>query len=265
MSSDLGGTEKNFLAVLVGLMCVTALLANSLVIFVVYRNTVLRQQFSSVFIVNLAMCDLLMAVVSMPFSLGALLSHGWPFATFFCHFSGFSNQILGISAILTLAVISIDRFYAVIKPLKYRAKMTMHKATISVCYVWTQAALFALIPALYGWYMFNRHYRFCTFTSIYRERNEIAFTYSLYLFNFGVPLLIMLVAYYKIFQVARRHSQRVAPAVVTLGTFGIQNIMELRKEIGRQREARAARKIILVIAAFLCCNAPYTIMRFIRN
>ena len=262
--SDFGKMEKVFLGIIVGLMCVTALVANFLVIFVVYRNTTLRQQFSSVFIVNLAMCDLLMALLSMPFSLGALVRHDWPFTTLLCHFNGFSNQILGISAILTLAVISIDRFYAVIKPLKYRAKMTMQKAFNSVCYVWIQAALFALVPALYGWYVFNENYFFCTFSSVYRDRREIAFAYCLYLFNFGVPLVIMLVAYYKIFQVARRHSQRIAPAVVRLGTFGIQNLADIRKEIGRQREARAARKIILVIAAFLCCNAPYTAMRLLE-
>jgi hypothetical protein len=262
--SDFGRMEKVFLGIIVGLMCVTALVANFLVIFVVYRNTTLRQQFSSVFIVNLAMCDFFMALFSMPFFLGASVYHGWPFTTFLCHFNGFSNQILGISAILTLAVISIDRFYAVIKPLKYRAKMTMQKAFTSVCYIWIQAALFALLPALHGWYIFNENYFFCTFSSVYRENSEIAFTYCLYLFNFGVPLIVMLVAYYKIFLVARRHSQRIAPAVVTLGTFGVQNLMDIRKEIGRQREARAARKITLVIAAFLCCNAPYTTMRLLE-
>ena len=262
--SEFGRMEKVFLGIIVGLMCVTALVANFLVIFVVYRNTILRQQFSSVFIVNLAMCDFLMALFSMPFSLGALIHHGWPFTTFLCHFNGFSNQILGISSILTLAVISIDRFYAVIIPLKYRAKMTMQKAFNSVCYVWIQAAVFSLVPALYGWYIFNDNYFFCTFSSVYDDRDKLAFHYCLYFCNFAVPLVIMLVAYYQIFQVARRHSQRIAPAVITLGTFGAQNLANIRKEVGRQREARAARKIILVIATFLCCNAPYTTMRLLE-
>ena len=262
--TEFGRMEKVFLGIIVGLMCVTALVANFLVIFVVFRNTILRQQFSSVFIVNLAMCDFLMALLSMPFSLGALIYHGWPFTTFLCHFNGFSNQILGISSILTLAVISIDRFYAVIIPLKYRAKMTMQKAFNSVSYVWVQAAVFSLVPALYGWFVFNDSYFFCTFSSVYNDNNELAFNYCLYFCNFAVPLVIMLISYYKIFQVARRHSQRIAPAVVTLGTLGAQNIENLRKEMGRQREARAARKIILVIATFLCCNAPYTTMRLLE-
>ena len=262
--SEFGSVEKVFLGIIVGLMCVTALVANFLVIFVVYRNTSLRQQFSSVFIVNLAMCDFLMALLCMPFALAALVHQSWPFTTFLCQFNGFTNQILGISAILTLAVISIDRFYAVIKPLKYRAKMTMQKAFNSICFVWLQAVIFAIVPALYGWYIFNENYFFCTFSSVGRDKNEMVFTYCLYFCNFTVPLAIMLVAYYKIFRVARQHSQRIAPAVVSLGTFGIQNLVDLRKEIGRQREARAARKIILVIAAFLCCSAPYTIMRLLE-
>lgn len=142
--------------------------------------------------------------------------------------------------------------------------MTMQKAFQSVCYVWIQATLFAVVPALYGWYIFDDSYFLCTFNSVSHDRNEISFAYCLYLFNFGLPLVIMLVAYYKIFQVARRHSKRIAPALMTLGVFGIQNIVDLRKEIGRQREARAARKIILVIAAFLFCSAPYTSMRLLE-
>lgn len=260
--ANVGNTEKALFGISVILMLITALVMNVLVCFVVHRNRLLRQQFSSVFIVNLAVCDLLMAILAMPFSLTALLHSSWPFGGFLCHFTGFTNQIFGISAILTLAMISIDRFYAVIKPLKYRAKMTMQKAIWSIVYVWIQALIFSVVPAANKWYVFNEKYLFCTFT--FRDETEIVFTSCLYLFNFGLPLLVMLVAYYKIFKVARLHSQRIAPAVFTLGTFGITKLVNIRKETGRQREAKAARKILVVIAAFLCCNAPYTTIRLLE-
>lgn len=262
--ADRGSAEKALFGVSVVLMIITSLIMNFLVCFVVYRDRLLRHQFSSVFIVNLAICDLLMALLAMPFSFGALVYSSWPFGGVACHLSGFANLILGISAILTLAMISVDRFYAVIKPLKYRAKMTMQKALCSIVCVWIQAMIFSIVPAVCRWYVFNERYLFCTFNSVFRHKTEIGFTSFLYLINFGFPLVVMLVAYYKIFKIARRHSQRIAPAVFSLGTFGMVNFVSLRKETGRQREAKAARKILVVIAAFLCCNAPYTIIRLLE-
>ena len=263
--TELNDTEKALFGLAILLVLITAVFVNSLVCFVVYRNRLLRQQFSSVFIVNLALCDFLMALLAMPFSLGAVVVSKWPFGAIMCHLTGFVDQILSISAILTLATISVDRFYAVIKPLQYRAKMTMQKALRSIVYVWVQAFVFAVVPAVSRWYVFNEYYCFCTFASFFRTRVENAFVSCLYLANFALPLVVMLAAYYKIFKVARRHSQRqIAPAVFTLGTFGIVKFEVMRQEIGRLREAKAARKILIVIAAFLCCNAPYTLMRMLE-
>lgn len=264
--TNLNDTEKILFGVAILLVLVTAVFVNSLVCFVVYRNRLLRQQFSSVFIVNLALCDFFMALLAMPFSFGAIVASKWPFGAIVCNLTGFANQILAISAILTLAMISVDRFYAVIKPLKYRAKMTMHKALRSIAYVWVQSFAFSVVPAVNRWYVFNEYYFFCTFASLSRTRIENAFALCLYLANFALPLLVMLAAYYKIFKVARRHSQRIAPAVFTLGTFGTAiKLDDMRQErIGRLREAKAARKILIVIAAFLCCNTPYTLMRLLE-
>lgn len=256
--------EAIFMGIIVGLMFVTALLGNFLVMYTVYRNTLLRQQCSSIFVVNLAVCDFLIALLLMPGFFGVLINRSWLAESFFCQLNGFLNHLLGICAIHALVLISIDRFYAVMKPLKYRAKMTMQKSLYAVFYVWIQAIIFALVPVPQGWYQFNDSFLCCTFTPSSHHAPKHLYIYSLYFFNFVIPLVIMLAAYYKIFHVAKRHSGRIGPAVVQLGAIGIQELVAIRKDIGRQREARAARNITFVVAAFLCCHVPYITLKLLQ-
>lgn len=247
------------------LFCMTlaALVMNFLVCLVVYRSKELRKHISSVFVVNLAICDFFMAVFAMPYSFGAVIANRWPFGAFWCQTSAFWNMVLGLAAVLTLALISADRYIAVCKPLQYRAKMTLQRALVMISVVWLQSMIFSLIPIGFGWYGFNTRYFFCTFPSNLRDVNYLIFTTATYAANVGLSLLIMLVTYYKIFNVAKLHSRRIGHAVISAVHFGPVR-PPIGMETSRHREFKAARKILFVIGAFLCCLAPYTTLRILE-
>lgn len=245
------------------LMTLAALVMNFLVCLVVYRSKELRRHISSVFIVNLAICDFFMAVFAMPYSFGAIVADKWPFGNFWCQTSAFWNMVLGLAAVLTLATISADRYIAVCKPLQYRAKMTVQCALAMISFVWLQSIIFSLIPIGFGWYEFNTRYFFCTFPSDLQDINFLVFTAATYAANAGVSLFVMLVTYYKIFNVAKLHSRRIGHAVITaIHLAPVRG--PLSTESSRQREFKAARKILFVIGAFLCCLAPYTTLRILE-
>lgn len=245
-------------------MNVAALVMNFLVCLVVYRSKELRKHISSVFIVNLAICDFMMAIFAMPYSFGSVILNRWPFGNFWCQTTGFWNMLLSLAAVLTLATISIDRYIAVIKPLQYRAKMTIQWALAMISFVWLQSTIFSIIPIILGWYRFNHNYYLCTFPSDLRDVNYIVFTVTTYSANVGLSLVIMLGTYYKIFGVARLHSRRIGHAVINAVHFapGVRGAMST--ESSRQREFKAARKILFVIGAFICCVAPYTAIRLLE-
>ncbi|EDO31716.1 predicted protein [Nematostella vectensis] len=245
-------------------MTLAAVVMNFLVCLVVYRSKELRRHISSVFIVNLAVCDFMMSIFAMPYSFGAVVVNHWPFGNFWCQTTGFWNLVLSLAAVLTLATISIDRYIAVIKPLQYRAKMTLQWALVMIVFVWIQATVFAIAPIGLGWYEFNSHYFFCTFPSELQTVEYIAFKVLTYTANVGVSLLILLSTYYKIFGVAKLHSRRIGHAVISTVHFapGVRGAMST--ESSRQREFKAARKILFVIGAFVCCVAPYTTIRLIE-
>lgn len=262
--ADLSKGEIFGFSLTIFFMNTAALVMNFLVCLVVYRSKELRKHISSVFIVNLAICDFMMAVFAMPYSFGSVILNRWPFGNFWCQCTAFWNTLLSIAAILTLATISIDRYIAVIKPLQYRAKMTIQWALAMICYVWVQASVFAIAPIGMGWYSFNSRYFVCTFPSDLQEPQFIGYTVTTYTANVGVSLVIMLGAYYKIFGVAKLHSRRIGHAVVSAIHLapGLRNTVST--ESSRQREFKAARKILFVIGAFICCVAPYTAARILE-
>ena len=245
------------------LMTLAALVMNFLVCLVVYRSKELRRHISSVFIVNLAICDFLIAIFAMPYSFGAVVAQNWPFGAFWCQTSAFCNMVLSLAAVLTLAMISVDRYIAVCKPLQYRAKMTVQCALTMISFVWLQSVVFALIPIGFGWYEFNPKYFFCTLPSDLHQLNYLVFTSATYAANAGLSLLVMLVTYYRIFNVAKLHSRRIGHAVITAVHLAPVRT-PISAETSRQREFKAARKILFVIGAFICCLAPYTTLRIIE-
>ena len=264
---DLLSTVEVFVFALTLLaMTLAALVMNFLVCLVVYRSKELRRQISSVFVVNLAVCDFMMAVFAMPYSFGAVLANSWPFGHFWCQTTAFWNMVLSLAAVLTLAVISVDRYIAVIKPLQYRAKMTVQRALGMITFVWAQAAVFSFVPiAFSGWYEFNQRYYTCTFPSYLHEVNYLVFSAATYAANAGLSLIVMLITYYRIFNVAKLHSRRIGHAVITAVNFGRPvRGGPMATETSRQREFKAARKILFVIGAFICCIAPYTVLRLLE-
>lgn len=260
----LSNVEVFAFALTLFLMTLAALVMNFLVCLVVYRSKELRRHISSVFIVNLAVCDFFMAVFAMPYSFGAIVADKWPFGRFWCQTSAFWNMVLSLAAVLTLATISADRYIAVCKPLQYRAKMTVQMALTMISFVWLQSVVFSLIPIGFGWYDFNFRYFFCTFPSDLHKVNYLVFTGATYTANAGLSLLVMLVTYYRIFNVAKLHSRRIGHAVITAVHLAPVRGPIAATETSRQREFKAARKILFVIGAFLCCLAPYTTLRILE-
>ena len=267
MTSILTKAEVFAYALTLFLMTLAALIMNFLVCLVVYRSKELRRHISSVFIVNLAICDFMMALFAMPFSFGAVIADQWPFGSFMCQITAFWNMVLSLAAVLTLASISLDRYVAVIKPLQYRAKMTIQWALMMISFVWFQATLFSLVPIGFEWFEFNTKYYFCTFPSSPHAfgTNYMVFALATYVANVGLPLAVMLLTYYRIFNVAKLHSRRIGHAVITTVNFApAVRGAALSTETSRQREFKAARKILFVIGAFVCCIAPYTTVRLLE-
>ncbi|XP_012985617.3 neuropeptide FF receptor 1 [Melopsittacus undulatus] len=122
------------------LMCV---IGNILVCFIVVKNRQMRTV-TNVFILNLAISDLLVGIFCMPTTLVDNLITGWPFDNTMCKMSGLVQGMSVSASVFTLVAIAVERFRCIVHP--FRQKLTLRKALMTIAIIWV-LALLIMCPA----------------------------------------------------------------------------------------------------------------------
>lgn len=117
--------------------------SNIIVCYIVWKHSHLRKA-RNIFIVNIAICDILMCTVCMPFSLVKLTMKNWHLGLFLCKIVPSLQNIDIFVSTFTIVAIALDRYWAIV-----RASRNINLRT--VCYtlisIWA-LALFCCIPML---------------------------------------------------------------------------------------------------------------------
>ncbi|XP_072030428.1 melatonin receptor type 1A-like [Amphiura filiformis] len=138
--------ERQILASLIGIIAVLGFCGNCLVILAVALSRKLRNS-TNVFVVNLALADLLTCLF-LPWTAIAILSEdGWTLPMIICIMDGFCLIMCLGCSINTLACISINRLVLVTKARqKYTWLYTPRKIAIMLFLIWLLPAIIATIP-----------------------------------------------------------------------------------------------------------------------
>ncbi|XP_078082183.1 QRFP-like peptide receptor [Mustelus asterias] len=87
-------------------------------------------------LVNLAVCDMMVVCVCMPVTLGHQVYNAWVFGDFMCRAVPFVQAVAVSASVLSLAVISLNRYYSVHNPLHARSFFTRRRIFWMICGVW---------------------------------------------------------------------------------------------------------------------------------
>ena len=128
------------------IVIVLAVGGNTTVCYIVFSARRMRTVMNF-FIVSLALSDILMAVICIPFTFIAnLVINSWPFGYALCPIVTFLQVVTVFMSSFTLVAISIDRYSAIVHPL--RPKMTKRQALIVISCIWILSALIPLPTAI---------------------------------------------------------------------------------------------------------------------
>lgn len=163
-----------------------------LIVFTIFGNILVCAAFylcrelrnvTNYFVVSLAVADLLVGFVCMPFWFTYLIKQ-WPdpkrnhefYTLWIC-----LDIVSGTSSIMNLVAISVDRFYAITSPFNYHLKLTKNRARFCIVLVW----LYSLIVA-----------------GLHIQRRGDWYAYFVACASFFLPLPVLVYSYARIFRVA---------------------------------------------------------------
>ncbi|XP_041061043.1 C-C chemokine receptor type 6a [Carcharodon carcharias] len=226
-----------FIPVFYSIITVTGIIGNGLVVltYSFYKKV---KSMTDMYLMNLAIADILFVVI-LPFW-AAVESKGWVFGNIGCKVLDGVYRINFYSGMLLLAVISIDRYIAIVhatKSFNNRGKALVYSKIICIA-IWV-AGIVASLPT----FIFGQMYKFNTtgemvcdirYPKNYSSIGKmVAPTVQLTL-GFFVPLLIMIFCYSLI----------------------INTLLQARNF---QRH-KAFRVVMAVVVAFVICQVPYNVI-----
>lgn len=225
---------------------IVAVLGNLFIFNAVYRKRRLRT-IPNMFVIALAVSDLLMCTWCMPFTVATLFYGRWMFGETFCLFQGFAALTFGSVAMVTMSVIAVNRFFCVVKPKNYLFLFKKQRVFIYMVIVWSLTLAGSLSPFFFedkNSFKFQPGKAMC----LYAFESNMAYTVTTECLYIATPLTIITVCYVKVFRAVSR-SNRVFSSDC--------NPCELRANV---EEAKVTKTLVAVLFGFACCWLPISVM-----
>lgn len=130
-------------AAVYGATLLLGLVGNLLIVYTVARFPRMRS-ISNLFLASLASADLLIVLLCVPVKFGQLFSYTWTLGEVGCKLLLYVQHVSMICSVLNLTFLSIERYYAVIHPVRSRYLCTFSQARRVIIFIWVAAFLTAL-------------------------------------------------------------------------------------------------------------------------
>ncbi|XP_077075912.1 trace amine-associated receptor 4-like [Siphateles boraxobius] len=229
------------------LMILTTVFGNLLIIISISHFKHLQSP-THLIVRSLAACDCLLGSLILPYSMVRSVEGCWYLGDFVCkvHFS--LDMTFCISSLLHLSLISVDRYWAICDPLRYKMRVTNNTVTLFTTFTWLFSFVYSFYVVFSGLEMlilqiscvgscvlfFNKHWGLiCT------------------ILTFFLPGMIMSSLYIKIFHVARKHAKVMSERVTVAAAGG------LKSKSSAHRERKAAKTLAIVMGVFYLCWLPF--------
>lgn len=211
-------------SVLLGLMILITIIGNVFVIaaIILERNL---QNVANYLVASLAVADLFVACLVMPLGAVYEISQGWILGPELCDIWTSCDVLCCTASILHLVAIATDRYWAVTN-IDYMHSRTSKRVFIMIFLVWFCSVIVSLAPQ-FGWkdpeYLQRIEQQKCMVSQ------DVSYQVFATCCTFYVPLTVILVLYWKIYQTARRRIHRRRPRPIDVSANNNQPALSQKK------------------------------------
>ena len=235
---------------------ILSLSGNTLVCLSVYKNTRLRTT-TNLYIIALAVSDLLSAVFVMPLGIGVLITSKWIFGEAICQLHAFFSLFVIYVSPVTMGLTAVNRYVRMCKSDQlYKRLFSARKSCALLAFVWTFVACYTVIPRLAGLqaYEFVPGYAQCSIAHLSESGKMIHYGIVLTLF-FITPLLETTISYVKVAKMIRQHN-----------TDASATIQRRDRNVGiSAHEIKLSKSLFAVVFAFMVCWIPFWVIVVLRR
>ena len=275
------------------LLIIWTLLGNFTVCAAVFRYRHLRVKVTNIFIVSLALSDLLVAVLVMPWKAAAEVAGFWPFGGF-CKTWLACDIMCSTASILNLCVISVDRYWAISSPFRYERSMNKRVASVMIGVTWMVSVVISFVPVQLNWHRAEISEEAGEEDAARRGRSmdrscdsSLSRTYAISssLISFYIPVAIMIVTYTRIYRIAQmqirmissleraaEHAQSCRSDVPDMfphletsahsyqARVSVQTETHRELRVSIRKETKVLKTLSVIMGVFVCCWLPFFIL-----
>ena len=233
------------------LILVVSLVGNSLIVLIVYKTPTLRKPINML-IANMAMSDLLYPIFLFPVRLADLHVGSWliggTLGQAWCKIYAFLADISTLVSIQSLVLITVDRFAAVVVPL--RSPLISRKVCrclivgtwiLAAPFCWPYFFTFNLVEYQEGKRCMNQ------WEVLFGEGSSVGiYLLSAYIFSFYIPFVVLVILYSIILIKLKR---QVRPGEQSASA----------EEHRTRRNRNVLKMAVAIVVAFFICWIPFSI------
>ncbi|XP_077595530.1 somatostatin receptor type 2-like [Stigmatopora nigra] len=216
-------------------VCAVGLCGNALVIYVILRYAKMKTV-TNIYILNLAVADVL-CMMSLPFIALQLALVHWPFGEALCRVIMTVDSLNQFTSIFCLTVMSMDRYLAVVHPIKSTKWRKPRTAKLINLAVWGVSTL-VILPTM----IFSGLNKVPVCGIVWPEPQDVyytAFIFYTFLVGFFLPLAVICLCYLLIIVKVKSSGMRVGSAK------------------RKRSERKVTRMVSIVVAVFVLCWLPF--------
>ncbi|XP_022619733.1 pinopsin-like [Seriola dumerili] len=226
-------------SVFLGSIMVFGFLNNLLVLVLFCKFKTLRTPVNML-LLNISVSDMLVCVCGTTLSFASSLRTRWLYGRHGCMWYGFINSCFGIVSLISLSVLSYDRYSTLMVYNKrapdYRRPLLAVGGSWLYSVVWT-------VPPLLGWssYGLEGAGTSCSVTWTERTSRSHSYIVCLFVFCLGLPVLVMVYCYGCLLH-------------------AVKQVGRIRRTAARRREFHILFMVITTVVCYLLCWMPYGVV-----
>ncbi|XP_017562394.2 trace amine-associated receptor 13c-like [Pygocentrus nattereri] len=203
---------------------------------------------TNMLILSLAVSDCLVGALVMPMTLSWMIETCWVFSAAQCLCNVFFSYLFTTTSAYSVALIAVDRYFALSNPFLYTKAVTVNTMCIVVLCNWFLLLLYYLVLQYFNGYFTNLV--MCP-GDCFLVLDEVSFLVDL-LLGFVFPCSVIIIFYVMVFVIARKHA-------TAIRNLNMQTRTSKSTADSMKSERKAAKVLAILVSVFLGCLFPYFI------